>query len=130
MAFNDFYLVVESGEISQIGTQSGTTGGGNTGTAGAVEQFQYYYHPDHLGSSAYITDTAGEVYQHLEYFPFGESFVEETNTNRTPYLFTGKELDSETASHRATVRRGNTFLRAWVTHDFAFCACVFIPPEG
>jgi len=36
---------------------------------------QFFYHPDHLGSSNYITDVSGEVYQHLEYFPSGETFV-------------------------------------------------------
>ena len=62
-----------------------------------AEQFQYFYHPDHLGSTSYITDASGEVYQHLEYFAFGETFVEEhSNTHRTPYLFNGKELDEET----------------------------------
>lgn len=61
------------------------------------EKFRYYYHPDHLGSTSYITDASGEVYQHLEYFAFGETFVEEhSNTHRTPYLFNGKELDEET----------------------------------
>jgi RHS repeat-associated protein len=69
------------------------TGGGNNVT----EAFRYFYHPDHLGSTSYITDASGEVYQHLEYFAFGETFVEEhSNTNRTPYLFNGKELDEET----------------------------------
>ncbi|MDH5366188.1 MAG: hypothetical protein OEW67_04325 [Cyclobacteriaceae bacterium] len=66
-----------------------------TGTA--KEIFQYFYHPDHLGSTSYMTDASGEVYQHLEYFAFGETFVEEhNNTDNTPYLFNGKELDEET----------------------------------
>ena len=61
------------------------------------EQDLYFYHPDHLGSTAYVTDADGEIYQHLEYFPFGETWVEESaNTQRTPYLFTAKELDEET----------------------------------
>jgi uncharacterized protein RhaS with RHS repeats len=69
------------------------TGGGNNVT----EAFRYFYHPDHLGSTSYVTDASGEVYQHLEYFAFGETFVEEhSNTDRTPYLFNGKELDEET----------------------------------
>ena len=37
------------------------------------------YHPDHLGSSSYITNLDGEVVQHIEYVPFGEVFVEERN---------------------------------------------------
>ncbi len=37
----------------------------------------YYYHPDHLGSSSYITNSAGMVSQHMEYMPFGETLVDE-----------------------------------------------------
>ena len=45
----------------------------------AYEKMQFYYHPDHLGSSSYITNLDGEVVQHIEYVPFGEVFVEERN---------------------------------------------------
>ena len=38
----------------------------------AYEKMQFYYHPDHLGSSSYITNLDGEVVQHIEYVPFGE----------------------------------------------------------
>jgi RHS repeat-associated protein len=64
---------------------------------GTYEKDQYFFHPDHLGSSNYVTDAAGALFEHLEYFPSGETWVEEsTNTQRTPYLFTAKELDEET----------------------------------
>ena len=57
----------------------------------------YFYHPDHLGSSSYITDREGRITQHTEYIAFGEVLFEEHSTSRTmPYLFNGKELDSET----------------------------------
>ena len=71
---------------------------GNGGDSpGKYEDLQFFYHPDHLGSSNYITDASGEVYQHNEYFPYGETFVEErNNTEYTTYLFSGKELDVET----------------------------------
>ncbi len=45
----------------------------------AYETMQFYYHPDHLGSSSYITNLDGEVVQHIEYVPFGEVFIEERN---------------------------------------------------
>ena len=45
----------------------------------AYEKMQFYYHPDHLGSSSYITNLDGEVSQHIEYVPFGEVFIEERN---------------------------------------------------
>jgi YD repeat-containing protein len=48
------------GQIIEDGT--GGSGGGKDS-----EKFQYFYHPDHLGSTSYITDASGEVYQHLEY---------------------------------------------------------------
>ncbi|MFV0291644.1 MAG: RHS repeat domain-containing protein, partial [Mangrovibacterium sp.] len=63
----------------------------------AYEKLHYYYHSDHLGSSSYITNLDGEVVQYIEYVPFGEVFIEErNNTWNTPYLFNGKEFDSET----------------------------------
>jgi hypothetical protein len=50
-----------------------------------------------LGSSNYITDASGEVYQHNEYFLYGETFVKERNAAEyTNYLFSDKELDEET----------------------------------
>jgi RHS repeat-associated protein len=62
-----------------------------------AENFQFYFHSDYVGSSAYVTDRLGEVYQHLEYFPFGETFIHEHgNAERTRYLFNGKEQDEET----------------------------------
>ena len=48
-----------------------------------------------LGSSNYLSDVLGEAYQHVEYLPWGETFLEERNTqtDRNTYLYTGKELD-------------------------------------
>lgn len=40
---------------------------------------QQDYHPDHFGSTSYITNLDGEVVQHVEYVPFGEVFIEERN---------------------------------------------------
>jgi RHS repeat-associated protein len=59
----------------------------------------YFYHSDHLGSSSLITDQSGDVVQHLEYVPFGETFIDERKSQsswNTPYLFSGKERDEET----------------------------------
>ena len=66
----------------------------------AYEKLQFYYHPDHLGSSSYITNLDGEVVQHIEYVPFGEVFIEERNSIwNTPYLFNAKEFDEETGMY-------------------------------
>lgn len=56
-----------------------------------AELLQYYYHPDHLGSSSFITDIDGNVAQHVEYVPFGEVFLEEHN------IILGKRLTYLTA---------------------------------
>ncbi len=64
---------------------------------GVEEKNLYFYHPDHLGSSSYITNKDGEIIQHTEYMAFGETFVDEHSvSNKMPYLFNGKELDYET----------------------------------
>lgn len=57
----------------------------------------YYYHPDHLGGAAWITDNSGTPVQYLHYAPYGELVA-----NQIPYgyderfKFTGKERDAET----------------------------------
>ncbi len=57
----------------------------------------YFYHADHLGSASWITDASGIPVQHLQYLPFGESFVDQhTSGYEERYTFTGKEKDSET----------------------------------
>ena len=92
---------------------------GNSGGNGInMEAFAYYYHPDHLGSSSYITDSNGEVAQHIEYFAFGETFLEEhSNTERTPYLFSGKELDEETGLYYYGARYYDAKISVWQSVD-------------
>jgi RHS repeat-associated protein len=83
-----------------------------------VEKDLFFFHPDHLGSSNYITDTQGQIFEHLEYFPFGETWVEEaTNTQRTPYLFTGKELDEETNLYYFGARYYDPRTSVWQSAD-------------
>jgi RHS repeat-associated protein len=61
------------------------------------EREQYFYHPDHLGSTSIITDKEGRATQFIAYLPFGEALVDEHTTRREmPFKFNGKEIDSET----------------------------------
>ena len=84
----------------------------------AYEKMQFYYHPDHLGSSSYITNLDGEVVQHIEYVPFGEVFVEERNNIwNTPYLFNAKEFDEETGLYYYGARYYDPRLSLWLTID-------------
>ena len=82
------------------------------------EKLQFYYHPDHLGSSSYITNLDGEVSQHIEYVPFGEVFIEErNNTWNTPYLFNAKEFDEETGMYYYGARYYEPKLSLWLSVD-------------
>ena len=82
------------------------------------EKMQFYYHPDHLGSSSYITNLDGEVSQHIEYVPFGEVFIEErNNTWNTPYLFNAKEFDEETGMYYYGARYYEPRLSMWISTD-------------
>ena len=61
-----------------------------------IEDQQYFYHPDHLGSSSFITEVHGAAEQHLQYLPFGELWASQRNSSYdTRYKFSAKELDSE-----------------------------------
>ncbi|WP_433831152.1 SpvB/TcaC N-terminal domain-containing protein [Flavobacterium anhuiense] len=72
------------------------SGEGFTGT-GMPENDIFYFHPDHLGSTSYITNKNGSISQHVEYIAFGEVLFEEHSSSfSSPYLFNGKELDRET----------------------------------
>ena len=82
------------------------------------EKMQFYYHPDHLGSSSYITNLDGEVVQHIEYVPFGEVLVEERNNIwNTPYLFNAKEFDEETGLYYYGARYYDPRVSLWISTD-------------
>ncbi|UWQ09737.1 SpvB/TcaC N-terminal domain-containing protein [Aliiroseovarius crassostreae] len=109
-----------NGNGSGGGNGGGTGGGsGGTGTTGPQEErIFYFYHPDHLGSSSYVTDIDGLVFQHVEYFPFGETWVEEhSNRQRTPYLFTGKELDEDVQLYYFGARYYDPRTSVWQSPD-------------
>ncbi len=86
-----------------------------------------------------MTDLDGEIFQHLEYFPFGETWVEEhSNTQRTPYLFTAKELDEETGLYYFGARYYDPRTSIWQSPDPILGAYmkgqgsdggVFLPPN-
>ncbi|MFF0206179.1 SpvB/TcaC N-terminal domain-containing protein [Streptomyces sp. NPDC005017] len=86
--------------------------------SGGVESDQSFYHADHLGSSGYVTDGAGAVTEHLEYFPHGETWVEErSGQHDTEYQFTGEELDAETGLYYHGARYYNPRTQLWASAD-------------
>ncbi len=89
------------------------------------DNFVYFYHPDHVGSTSYVTDYDGALYEHVQYFPFGETWVsEQSNTERLPYLFTSKELDEETALYYFGARYYDPRTSVWQSTDPALGAFV------
>ncbi len=84
----------------------------------AEDNFVFFYHPDHLGSTEYVTDASGELYEHVQYFPFGETWVSEhKNTEKLPYLFTSKELDEETELYYFGARYYDPRTSVWQSTD-------------
>jgi RHS repeat-associated protein len=81
---------------SPVEPETVKSGEGFTGI-GLPENDIFYFHPDHLGSTSYITSKNGSISQHVEYIAFGEVLFEEHSSSfSSPYLFNGKELDRET----------------------------------
>jgi len=114
-------------------------------TQNKPETNRFFYHPDHLGSSSFITDADGEGYQHLQYLPFGETAVsQKLSWWSTPYQFTGKEKDDETGYNYFGARYYNSDVSVWLSVDpmsdkhpdytpFAYCynnPIRFIDPIG
>jgi RHS repeat-associated protein len=97
--------------VSRIGDEGGSYGG--------QDGEMYYYHADHLGSSNWVTDNKEAEYEHLEYAPYGESWVEEgrDSLNRIDHLFTGKELDDETGLYYFGARYMDPKTSRWMSSD-------------
>ncbi len=83
-----------------------------------IEENQYFYHSDHLGSSAWISDGGGYAYEHIEYLPYGELFIQQKAGDwDTRYKFTGKERDSETGFDYFGARYYSSGLSIWLSVD-------------
>jgi RHS repeat-associated protein len=83
------------------------------------EGLQYFYHSDHLGSASFVTNRGGNVVQHLQYFPYGELFVSQRNSEEfdSRYKFTAKELDNETSYTYFGARYYDADLSSWLSVD-------------
>ncbi|WP_189077520.1 SpvB/TcaC N-terminal domain-containing protein [Mangrovihabitans endophyticus] len=87
-------------------------------TNGSVENNQFYFSTDHLGSTAYGTDGAGKVVEHDKYLPSGEAWAnEKTTAAPSPYGFNGKELDTETGLYYYGSRYYDPRTTLWQSAD-------------
>jgi len=81
-----------------------------------AEEELYFSHSDHLGSASFITNASGEAVQHLQYLPFGESFVTQTSSSwESRYTFSGKEKDQETGYSYFGARYYDSDLSVWLS---------------
>ena len=88
------------------------------GTSNEPEDERYWYHPDHLGSSSWITYSNGEAIQHLHYLPYGEDLVNQRTTDYAArFTFSAKEKDSETGFSYFGSRYYNSDLSIWLSVD-------------
>ncbi|MBQ6725185.1 MAG: hypothetical protein IJQ89_01270 [Bacteroidales bacterium] len=106
----------------------------------------YYYHPNHLGSTCYVTDENRSVVQGFLYAPFGEITNEYNNSFGSSvlpkYSFNAKELDEETGMYYYEARyyapptftsRDPLFEKYPTFTPYAYCAnnpVKFIDPTG
>jgi len=90
------------------------------------EEATYLYHPDHLGSVSVVSNHRGLPYERVEYLPFGEVWIEETDpaTGYIPFRFTSKELDEETGLYYHGARYYEPTISRWMSADPAGFALV------
>ena len=79
----------------------------------------YWYHPDHLGSSSWITHTNGHTVQHLHYLPWGEDFINQklSGFDGVRFTFSAKEKDVETGLSYFGSRYYSSDLSIWLSVD-------------
>jgi uncharacterized protein RhaS with RHS repeats len=94
---------------------------------------QWYYHPDHLGSTSIVTNENGQLAEHTHYFPYGEVWLQERSSTPVPYLFSAKEFDPETGLYDFGARylnltrqtdRGTSNITHYVYDEANRLACV------
>ena len=91
----------------------------NSGDNEEQKAKRYYYHSDHLGSAQFVTDWKGRQYEHIEYTPCGELWIEEVaaGLDKLPFRFTGKELDEETGLYYYGARYLDPKYSRWLSGD-------------
>ena len=106
----------------------------------------FYYHTNHLGSTAFVTDQNQTVTQGFLYAPFGEITTEYTplwqNGTLPKYAFNAKELDEETGMYYYEARyykppvftsRDAMFEKYFWMTPYAYCAnnpVKYVDPDG
>ena len=77
-----------------------------------------YYFSDHLKTASVLTDSAGNIKDESDYYPWGGE-LQFTNANDNHYKFTGKERDPETGLDYFGARYYSNGLGRFITPDWA-----------
>ncbi len=80
-------------------------------------EIQLWYHTDHLGSTALLTDDTGAVVQDIGYYPYGETRTNWGTATNIQYKFTGQEYDPETGLYYYVGRYYNPLLGRFISAD-------------
>jgi RHS repeat-associated protein len=88
-----------------------------------------YFHPDHLGSINYVTDSGGSVVLHREHAPLGE-VVEESATNDVNIGFTDQYTDAESGLDYFGARYYMPGVGRWASADPLFGSGHGINPKN
>ena len=135
-------LMTEGVSVSSSGGVNVSSLESPTGTASDI----YYYHTNHLGSTAFVTDQNQNVTQGFLYAPFGEITTEFNATFGSDiipkYSFNAKELDEETGMYYYEARyykppvftsRDPMFEKYFWMTPYAYCAnnpIKYVDPDG
>ena len=77
-----------------------------------------FSHTDHLSGSNLATDTNGDVVELNDYYPFGDSRIEDrVGSHVNDYMFTGQEKDEETGQYYYKARYYNSELGRFTSID-------------
>ena len=138
----DLLEVVEAGDVPIETPSVDVSALQTTGSTTDI----YYYHINHLGSTAFVTDQSQNVTQGFLYAPFGEITTEYNATfgyDVIPkYSFNAKELDEETGMYYYEARyykppvftsRDPMFEKYFWMNPYAYCAnnpVKYVDPSG
>jgi RHS repeat-associated protein len=99
-----------------------------------------FYSPDNVGSTTYVTDAAGTLIEHDRYFPFGETWGSSERVafgnpnasvnNHRNWLFTGKELDTDTGLYYFGARYYDPRSSTWTSPDPILASYMQGAPNG
>jgi RHS repeat-associated protein len=96
-----------------------------------------YYHPDHLGTTSYVSSATQDLIQHERYFAFGELWrpngeQEEvlSTTDRRDWLFTSKEWDVDTSLYYFGARYFDPHADVWQSTDPMLAGYMRGAPNG